>query len=312
MTIEDERKETRGCFSSVPSQGKTVTVNAEAESKLEEALINSGTQRNSYQRFLRRMVTRKAAQMHPDLVKAFNEKNSRAGLFVDWFKHGEDLPKVQIAHQRRIVRQRKSTSVLKPMRRAKILAMFDGDEAHTELVVQNAVKLGRWRKDTLNPTDESKTVYWVTVDESIEFNNINEQEFLLDGGEREASDEQAKQLLAPGGFFDEDGDISAAGLSAASVAALATAAFNPPAPGAAPVAADANGADEGKGGTGRGRGNRRKGNGRGNGQKGDGAKGDGKGNGQKGDGKDGGIPPTVTKDTPYKEANKLMKSTAGA
>ena len=326
-------------------QGKGVTVNESAESQLEEQLINSFTQNASYQRFLRRMVTKKAATLHPDLVKSFNEKSSRPQLFVDWFKNSEILAKVSVAHKRsgglvvgvdtrgdgrfvegrclsamatadvgvnadaqasdrRIIRQKKMTVTLKPMRRSKILAMNDGDEAHTELIVQNAIKLGRWRKDVLNPNDESKNVYWVVADEAIEVNNINEQEFMLDGGEVDLSEEQAKQLTASGGYFDEDGDISAPGLSAAAVAGIAASAFNssPPAPGAAP-AADGAAADAGGKGRGRGRGR-----GKGNPGKGDAAKGDGKGK----DGKDGGVPPTVTKDTPYKEANKLMKSTAGA
>jgi hypothetical protein len=86
-----------------------------------DMVINSVTQRVAYQRFLNKMTTRKASTSHPELVKLFENRGTRASLFVEFFKNDGDLDAVSLSHTRKQFASQKARLRWRPMTQADLL-----------------------------------------------------------------------------------------------------------------------------------------------------------------------------------------------
>jgi hypothetical protein len=84
--------------------------------------INSLTEKNSYMRFLRRFSTRKMKGLAPALLERFQNKETRAFLFVDFVHTGGDLERMKLLQTKRRLQSQRSNLTFRPLSKKDTLA----------------------------------------------------------------------------------------------------------------------------------------------------------------------------------------------
>jgi hypothetical protein len=106
------------------------TSGSAADEKQNTDNINSVSHKAAYQRFLNRFQTRKVAGSHPELVARFASKESRAQLFVDFVKQGENLDAMDLVQRKRNFTQQMARKRLRPKTYDQILRANNNDREH--------------------------------------------------------------------------------------------------------------------------------------------------------------------------------------
>ena len=161
--------------------------------------VNSTNQRTVYMRFIRKMTSKKVKSLAPELVERFQNKAARGDLFSDFFKADGSVESMKMLHKRRHVDQQKSQKKFRPLTQKMLEEKYDAEYVKT--LIQDAVANNRWKPDDLMPWDQERIKYYVLDDESIEFNQMFEQETSLSGA-ADITSEQAAAFTSAGGAFD--------------------------------------------------------------------------------------------------------------
>jgi len=91
-------------------------------------------------KFLRRMTTKAARSIAPELCDMFKDKKERPNLFRDFFKAKGNLEEMKLLVTRRSTERKKAKDLYRPKTRAQLMEKYNNDEAYVELVVQNAIR----------------------------------------------------------------------------------------------------------------------------------------------------------------------------
>ena len=160
--------------------------------------VNSTNQRTLYMRFLRKMTTKTIKSLAPELVERFQSKSGRAELFKDFFTADGNVEGMKVLHKRRHVDQQRSQK-WRPLTQKQLEEKYDTEYAQN--LIQDAVTNNRWKVDDLMPWDQERIKYYVLDDESIEFNQLYEQELSL-AGSADVTSGQVAALSSAGCAFD--------------------------------------------------------------------------------------------------------------